>query len=604
MHVPSRRARTRSRAIRRVFATVAALGFVACSGQEKAAGPVLPPAPPDNPQLVQAAFVFHVNTATGQVVISKPQSTVNSLSGPARSGLGGPGGPSFSLIGGDAIDLIASNFAATGVGTGGALPGKIRVSFDLAVLNQLNGVDLITPTFPTPPPGVSGIIIFPFATHVTVTNGGVSVGGSGDSVIIELPNRGEVAPSTDWDGDGTAGSGAPFNFFNDTGCPAGSNDCYRWEAFAQPLTSGSVSASRKVGFDIEPTVANFSAKIIVAADLRNGTASTPGTVGGTVSSPQRGALGGVTVNVSGGFTGTTSGTGSYSIPNVAIGGHTVTLSGLPAGCTDPGSNTAVVSSGQVSTVNFTVQCSVASGSVSGTITRSGTGTQLLDGTVITATPAAAGTSPASTTLAAGALTYTINGVQIGSGTGAGNGSVALTNLPAGCTSAAGSYTGLVLGGSATVNFTVSCAAPAALYQYRATWGAISGGQVTLSLSFDPSTLNDPLVNGTALDDFNSFQATIAYSATRLQFVSCANAAGSAFQNINANGATAGSINLLNFLNGPGSTTQQTVGVCTFNVLAGAATSVTTATSLVAISSFNGDNLIPNTQKTEGTLTIP
>jgi len=58
------------------------------------------------------------------------------------------------------------------------------------------------------------------------------------------------------------------------------------------------------------------------------------------------------------------------------------------------------------------------------------------------------------------------------------------------------------------------------------------------------------------------------------------------------------------VNGPGATTQQAVAVCTFNVLAGAATTVTTATSLTAISSFNGDNLIPNTQKNEGTLTLP
>ena len=600
MHFKPRRARTRSLVGRRVLAAVAAFGLAACAVQEKAAGPVLPPAPPDNPQLVRAAFIFHVNTMTGRVDISAPQVTVNGFTpAAARSG---PGGPSFSLIGGDAINLTASNFFASAVGQ--FTPGKVRVRFDLNVTNELSSVQLITPTFPPPPPGVSGILIFPFATHVTVTSGGVSVGGSGDSLIIELPNRGEVAPSTDWDGDGTAGSGAPFNFFNDVGCPAGSNDCYRWEAFAQPLAAGATTAARTVGFDIDPTVANFSAKIIVAADLQNSGPAPTGTVAGSVSSPQRGSLNGVTVTVNtGGFTGTTAGAGAYSIANVTTGPKTVLLSNLPAGCTDPGSQATTVSAGATSTVNFTVTCTAPSGTVSGTITRSGTGTQSLDGTLITATPAAAGTSPASATLAGGALTYSIPGVQIGSGTGAGNGSVALSNLPAGCTSAAGSYTGLVLGGTATVDFTVSCAAPAALYQYRAVWGT-PGTQVTLTLSFDPSTLNSPTVNGAGLDDFNSFQAVVSYSATRLGFVSCANAAGSTFQNINANGATAGQINLLNFVNGPGATTQQAVAVCTFNVLAGAATTVTTATSLTAISSFNGDNLIPNTQKNEGTLTLP
>ncbi len=589
--------------LRRVLGAVAALGLAACAAQEKAAGPVLPPAPPDNPQLLQAAFIFHVNTTTGRVDISAPQTTLNGFnSPPARSG--GPGGPSFSLIGGDAINLTASNFFASAVGQ--FTPGKIRVRFDLNVTNELSSVQLITPTFPPPPPGVSGVLLFPFATHVTVTSGGVSVGGSGDSLIIELPNRGEVAPSTDWDGDGSPGSGAPFNFFNDTGCPAGSNDCYRWEAFAQPLAAGATTAARTVGFDIDPTVANFSAKIIVAADLQNSGPAPTGTVAGTVGSPQRGSLNGVTVTVNtGGFTGTTAGAGAYSIPNVTTGPKTVTLGNLPAGCTDPGSQATTVSAGATATVNFTVTCTAPSGSVTGTITRTGTGTQSLDGTVITATPAAAGTSPASTTLAAGALTYSIAGVQIGTGVGAGNGSVALSNLPAGCTSAPGSYTGLVLGGSVTVDFSVSCAAPAALYQYRAVWGAISGGSVTLTLSFDPSTLNSPTVNGAAADDFNAFQASIAYSPTRLTFGSCANGAGSPFSNITANSPSAGTLNLQNFMTGAtGSITAQVVAVCTFTVTAGAAASVTTNTTLQVIASFNGDNLIPNTQKNEGTLSIP
>jgi hypothetical protein len=196
-------------------------------------------------------------------------------------------------------------------------------------------------------------------------------------------------------------------------------------------------------------------------------------------------------------------------------------------------------------------------------------------------------------------------VQIGLGAGSGAGSVALSNLPAGCTAPpAGSYTGLTSGGTATVNFTVNCVTPPAFYQYNAVWGAITGGTVTLTLSFDPSTLNSPTVNGASPDDFNTFQATLTYSPTRLTFGSCANGAGSTFTNITANGATAGSLSLLNFKTGAGSITAQVVGVCTFNVLAGATTSVTTNTSLEVVSSFNGDNLIPNTQKHEGTLAIP
>ncbi|HKE90517.1 MAG TPA: carboxypeptidase-like regulatory domain-containing protein [Gemmatimonadales bacterium] len=593
------RARTSGRTGARVLAALAMLSVMACAEYRNASGPILPPPPPDNPQLTKASFVFYVNSRNGAIKIESPQGVVS----PNPSIRASIVGPDYSLIAGDAITLTASNFTASTVGQ--FTPGKVRVRFDLSITNILSNVELRTPTFPAPPPGVSGVLMFPFATHVTVTSGGVSVGGSGDSVIVELPNTGQVAPSTDWDGDGSAGSGAPFNFFNDTGCPAGSNDCYRYEAFAAPIASGATTLSRTVGFDIDPTVSNFSAKIIVAADLHNSGPAPTGTVAGAVTSPQLGALSGVLVTVNtGGFTGTTaSGTGAYSIANVTTGPKTVTLSGLPGGCTDPGPQSTTVNASATSTVNFSVTCPVPSGTVSGTITRTGPASPSLSGTIITATPAASGTSPSNTTLG-GSLSYSISGVQIGSGAGAGSGAVAVSNLPAGCTTAPGSYSGLVLGGTATVNFTIDCQAPPAFYQYTALWGTPTGGQVTLTLSFDPSTLNDPAVNGGSPDDFNTFQATLSYSPTRLGFASCANGTGSSFTNITANGATAGSISLLNFKTGAGSTTSQVVAVCTFNVLTGSPASVTTSTSLEVISSFNGDNLIPKTQKNEGTLSLP
>ena len=591
----------------RIVATLAALTFAACGTTEKATGPNLPPPPPDNPQLTKASFIFHVNSRTGTIKIEAPSGMVNP--GPSSAidpGTGrgkGPGGPQMSLIAGDAISLTASNFFASTVGQFTA--GKIRVRFDLSITNNLSQVELLTPTFPAPPPGVTGVLIFPFATHVTTTTGGVSVGGSGDSVIVELPNTGQVAPSTDWDGDGSPGAGSPFNFFNDAGCPAGSNDCYRYEAFAAPIASGATTLSRTIGFDIDPTVSNFSAKIIVAANLHNSGAAPTGTVAGNVSSPQRGALSGVLVTVnSGGFVGTTNAAGVYSIASVTTGSKSVAVSNLPSGCTDPGPQSIIVNNAATTTANFTVVCSAPSGTVSGNITRTGAASPSLNGVVVTATPSAAGTSPSSTILAGGSLAYSIANVQIGSGAGAGAGAVALSNLPAGCISAAGSYTGLVLGGTQTVNFSVDCAAPASTYEYSAAWGAISGGQVSLTLSFDPSTRNDPLVNGGAPDDFNTFQASLSFPTARLTFASCANGAGSSFSNITANSPSAGVINLLNFKTGAGSLTPQVVAVCTFNVGAGAAASATTATTLQVISSFNGDNLIPNTHKTEGTISIP
>ncbi|HUL48839.1 MAG TPA: hypothetical protein VLT79_02370 [Gemmatimonadales bacterium] len=594
----SRRAGARLFAVR-AMAVLAALTVAACEhGTEVASGPSVPGNAPDNPALTRAAFVFYVNTQTHQVSISAPSATVNAASAIAPKSAISTSivGPRFSLIAGDAITLTASNYHASNVGD--FITGKIRVQFDLSITNKLSSVQLITPTFPTPPPGVSGVLMFPFATHVTVTSGGVSVGGSGDSLIVELPNRGEVAPSVDWDG-------TPFNFFNDADCPAGSNDCYRYETYTAPIAPGATTVSRTVGFDIDPTVANFSAKIIVAADLQNSGPAPTGTISGTVTSPQRGALSGVTVTANvGGFNSTTNGTGNYTLNNVTTGPKTVSLSGLPAGCTDPGSQATTVTTGNTSTVNFSVTCTMLTGSVSGTITRTGTATPDFGGTIVTATPAASGTSPSSVTIAVGSLTYSNSNVQIGLGTGAGNGSVALSNLPAGCTTAAGSYTGLTAGGTATVNFTVNCVPPPAFYQYNAVWGTITGGTVTLTLSFDPSTLNDPAVNGTGADDFNTFQATVTYPTGRLTFSSCANGAGSPFSNINANSTTAGSFSMLNFKNGAGSTTAQVVAVCTFTVGAGTTQTATTNTSLEVISSGGGNNLIPNTQKHEGTLSIP
>src|SRR4029077_14298592 len=132
---------------------------------------------------------------------------------------GGITGPNFSIVAGDVVQLAASNYSASAVGA--FSPGKIRVRFDINITNALSGVQLITPTFPVPPASVSGLFLFPYETVVTTTSGGVTVGGDGTEVVVEQPSYGQVGSSPDW-------AGAPYNFFKDTGCPAGSNDCYRY----------------------------------------------------------------------------------------------------------------------------------------------------------------------------------------------------------------------------------------------------------------------------------------------------------------------------------------------------------------------------------------
>ncbi|HSJ06539.1 MAG TPA: hypothetical protein VK936_07550, partial [Longimicrobiales bacterium] len=158
----------------------------------------------------------------------------------------GPGstaaGASYSLLGSDVVALHAGNCEWT------AVPGNSkqrRCTFDLAVENRLTVADLVTPTtFPQPPAGTSGILVFPFA-----------------AAALGVPGGGAV-PSPDWDN-------APANFFNDfSGCTGKNSDCYRSETYPGPLYGGEVTEARTVGFDVDRNAHSVSVYIVVAADLR------------------------------------------------------------------------------------------------------------------------------------------------------------------------------------------------------------------------------------------------------------------------------------------------------------------------------------------------
>lgn len=600
---------TRTRWTRQAAVASLALASLlsACSTDKPApAQPQLPGNPEPVPGLRRAAFVLDINKNTRTVTVRQAESGA-SLGGPAAamiaSGIRGaieapgalPGGIRGSILAGDVVQLTASNYRASAVGA--FAPGKIRVQVDINISNRLNGVELITPTFPTPPTGVSGVLLFPFEATVPTTSGGVSVGGDGTEVIFEQPNRGLVDASVDWNGDGAIGSGSPFNFFNDAVCSPTTNDCFRWEAFS-PVASGSTSEARTIGFDIDPTVGNFRARLIVAADLRNSGPPPVGTVAGAITSPQRGALAGVTVNVSGGFTGASAAGGAYSIANVNTGPRSVSLANLPAGCTAPAAQAATVSANATSTVNFSVACSVPAGTVSGSVLSSlggGAG-----GTQVIVTPTGGSALPAAIAAASGA--FTVANVPVGA---AGTGTISFASLPAGCTNPGPQpYTGLVDGGSISVGTTFTCVAPPAFHQYTSTWSAISGGQVTLTVRFNPTTRNDATINGAAADDFTSIQGIINYPTARLQFVASNNGAGSPFAGLTANTATPGVISWLNFATSA-QPAEQVVAVFTFNVLAGAPGSASTSSTISEIASFGGD-LFPLAfiQIIEGTLVLP
>ncbi|MBC7895852.1 MAG: carboxypeptidase regulatory-like domain-containing protein [Cytophagaceae bacterium] len=491
---------SRRSARRRFSFTTAALGLslalVAC-GREASVGPVrpeLPDNPPIPPQYRGAAFIMDVSSLKKTVRITPPQGTIrtpistgNIVSDfargiPNRLGIPTDSISTFSsLLGGDVIDLVATNYVAGALGA--VQPNKILITFDLQINNKLNGVDLILPTWPTPPAGAAGPLLFPFEIGVTTTSGGVSVGGAGNEVIVTSPRGGAVTVSTDWNGNGTPGSGAPHNFFNDVGCTATANDCFRYEEYG-PIAALGSSTSRTVGFLIDPTVGDFRVKMIVAADLRNaGGPAQFGTVAGSVTSPQIGNIANASVSVSGGFSGTTIANGSYSISNVGVGSRTVSVSNLPAGCTLPASQSVTVTNGGTATANFSVVCTVPTGSVAGTITSSLGGG--ITGVAVVATPT--GGSPTSPFTTGGTGAYTLT-VPVGPGTGA----ITLSNLPANCTNpGATNYSGLTSGGTVTLNVTVTCTAPPQVGTVQGTitsslGGGIAGASVVVTPTGGPA----------------------------------------------------------------------------------------------------------------------
>ena len=584
---------------RRVFPAVslaaAALIASACSSDQSGSGPVLPGDPPHNPQITRAAFLANVNVRTGEIRIAPPELTGTQGSMLRANATPDGQGVELSLVGGDVVTLTSSNFVASAVGA--FQPGKVRVTFDVNVTNKLNGVQLIGPTvFPAPPAGTTGPLLFPYDIAVAVTSGGTATGGQGNDIIVTLPSYGLVAPSTDWDG-------APHNFFNDTGCPAGANDCYRWEEYPGPIFPGSTTIARSVGFDLDPTVGQFTARLIVAADLQNSGAAPTGTISGTVTSPQiAGGLNGVTVTATAGITtlnGTTAGAGAYSIATVPTGPASVAITGgLPAGCTNPGPQSTTVNNGATSTVNFTVTCPVPSGTVNGTISFTGASPSPT-GISVVVTPTGGTAQPAVNPNAAGL--YSRNAVPVGTGAG----SVALSNLPAGCTDPGpGSYTGLTSGGTQSVNFTVACTPPPAGYAFSISFGAVAGGQVTARVAIDMSTFNDPAINGAGADDISSIQGLFTYNTARLTFVagSCHVVAGQGLDSGTFNGATAGTLRFSAFTTGLTPLTgAQTIAECSFNVIGSPVAGATTATTIQVSQSSGFADLVPHIIVTEAAL---
>jgi hypothetical protein len=234
------------------------MAFAACTGD----GPSTPQTATQSPtaHLHPMAFIVDVDARTRVVTVTPPQGVAASA---ATFSLGGAERPLLSLLGGDAVRLVVTDYRASTVGA--VTPNRIRVTFAVAIENRLPGIRLVTPTWPTPP--ADGLILFPVDYVVTLAPGSAA-GNGGNVVTLEQPRAGAVTPSLDFDGTGAPGSGAPFNFFRDERCGAASSSlCFRWKAFPEAVPALGRSAARTIGFDIDPSVAQFRARLIVAADL-------------------------------------------------------------------------------------------------------------------------------------------------------------------------------------------------------------------------------------------------------------------------------------------------------------------------------------------------
>jgi hypothetical protein len=208
------------------------LAFAAACASDQPSSPSAPPA--GVPDLRATAIPLTIDVPTGRIALGVSGSRAAQA----------PGTPSFSLLGSEAVRLHATNCTFTAIANNSK---QKRCTFDLAIENRLQITDLVTPTsFPRPPQGATGVVVFPYS-----------------AASLGVPGGGAV-PNSSWDN-------APANFFNDFGgCVSGkTSDCYRWEGFGAPLYAGETSAARTVGFDVDKAAQSVSTYIVVAADLRD-----------------------------------------------------------------------------------------------------------------------------------------------------------------------------------------------------------------------------------------------------------------------------------------------------------------------------------------------
>lgn len=270
--------------------------LAACGGDPAANTPDLPGG---HPELAASAFQLTIDVGSGAVRVTPPAMALSRATG---------NGLSLSLLGSEAVGVTASDCTLSAVPKD---PKKVRCTLSLAVTNRLGYTDLVTAsTFPRPPQGVSGILVFPFS-----------------AAALGVPGNGAV-PTSDW-------NVPPTNFFNDFGTcgSGGASDCYRSELYPSPLYAGTSSPVQTVGFDIDKASHIVSAYIVVAANLRDNPRTTihlaAERTGRVVQVYENGSL----VDVIWGTDAIFAGTAEQGTDDVNVGRGFVSfpLSSLPAG---------------------------------------------------------------------------------------------------------------------------------------------------------------------------------------------------------------------------------------------------------------------------------
>ena len=167
-----------------------------------------------------------------------------------------------------------------------------------------------------------------------------------------------------------------------------------------------------------------------------------GQVGGSVTSPQRGALANVTVSVTPNPQSTITGSnGAYALNNVPAGPVALSLSNLPPGCTNPGSRQATVPpNASALPVNFSVTCSTATGALAGVVFSPSRGR--LAGVQVTTSGV--------TTTTNGTGSYLLPYLYPG------NSQVTLSGLPSSCTEHNSTWADIIVGSTARADLWVDC----------------------------------------------------------------------------------------------------------------------------------------------------